>query len=111
MLAFSVTNQKIWVSSVEDLVVSKLTDNFMSKIKLEMVKLSSKLYVILNLLAYYNTTNFFFYHCAVNSDIFRVHLPTNSLLLIKKNIKIYIKIRLNIAPTCFGLRPSSGSLH
>ena len=23
----------------------------------------------------------------------------------------YIKIHINIAPTCFGLRPSSGSLH
>jgi len=29
----------------------------------------------------------------------------------KKHIKIYIKIHINIAPTCFGLRPSSGSLH
>ena len=32
-------------------------------------------------------------------------------LLIKKYIKIYIKIHINIGPTCFGLRPSSGSLH
>ena len=30
---------------------------------------------------------------------------------ILKNIKIYIKIHINIAPTCFGLRPSSGSLY
>ena len=29
----------------------------------------------------------------------------------KKRTKIYIKIHINIAPTCFGLRPSSGSLH
>jgi len=29
----------------------------------------------------------------------------------EKRIKIYIKIHINIAPTCFGLRPSSGSLH
>ena len=29
----------------------------------------------------------------------------------KEHIKIYIKIHINIAPTCFGLRPSSGSLH
>ena len=29
----------------------------------------------------------------------------------KKHIIIYIKIHINIAPTCFGLRPSSGSLH
>jgi len=40
-----------------------------------------------------------------------VHSPTNVLLLIKKHIKIYIKIHINIAPTCFGFRPSSGSLH
>ena len=39
-----------------------------------------------------------------------VHSPTNALSLIYKNIKIYIKIHINIAPTCFGLRPSSGSL-
>ena len=29
----------------------------------------------------------------------------------KEHIKIYIKIHINIAPTCFGLRSSSGSLH
>jgi len=28
-----------------------------------------------------------------------------------KHIKIYIKIYVNIAPKCFDLRPSSGSLH
>ena len=27
------------------------------------------------------------------------------------HIKIYIKMHINIAPTCFSLRPSSGSLH
>ena len=27
------------------------------------------------------------------------------------HIKVYIKIHINMAPTCFGLRPSSGSLH
>ena len=31
--------------------------------------------------------------------------------ILKKHIKIYIKIHINIAPTCFGLRSSSGSLH
>ena len=31
--------------------------------------------------------------------------------ILKLYIKIYIKIHINIAPTCFGLRPSSGSLH
>jgi len=30
-------------------------------------------------------------------------------LLIWEMFKIYIKIHTNIAPTCFGLRPSSGS--
>ena len=29
----------------------------------------------------------------------------------KEHIKIYIKIHINIPPTCFGVRPSSGSLH
>jgi hypothetical protein len=28
-----------------------------------------------------------------------------------ENIKIYIKTYIKIAATCFGLRPSSGSLH
>ena len=28
-----------------------------------------------------------------------------------ENIKIYTKTYIKIAPTCFGLRPSSGSLH
>ena len=28
-----------------------------------------------------------------------------------ENIKIYIKTYIKTAPTCFGLRPSSGSLH
>jgi hypothetical protein len=32
-------------------------------------------------------------------------------LLILENSKIYIKIYIKIAPTCFGLRPSSRSLH
>jgi len=31
--------------------------------------------------------------------------------LFKKHIKIYIKIHINIAPTSFGFRPSSRSLH
>jgi len=53
-----------------------------------------------------------FYRCTVHSDICRVHSPTNALLLIfKEHIKIYIKIHINIAATCFGLRLSSGSLH
>jgi hypothetical protein len=32
-------------------------------------------------------------------------------LLFLENSKIYIKTYIKIAPTCFGLRPSSGSLH
>ena len=36
-----------------------------------------------------------------------VHSPTNALLLNLEKFKIYIKININIAPTCFGLRPSS----
>jgi hypothetical protein len=32
-------------------------------------------------------------------------------LLTLENSKIYIKTHIKIAPTCFGLRPSSGSLH
>ena len=53
----------------------------------------------------------FFYCCTVQSDICTVHSPTNALFYFKEHIKIYIKIHINIAPTCFGLRPSSGSLH
>ena len=36
---------------------------------------------------------------------------THQQMHLKKHIKIYIKMHINIAPTCFGLRPSSGSLH
>jgi hypothetical protein len=32
-------------------------------------------------------------------------------ILILENTKIYIKTYIKIAPTCFDLRPSSGSLH
>ena len=41
----------------------------------------------------------------------RVHSQTTALSYFKRPIKIYIKMHLNIAPTFFGLRPSSGSLH
>jgi hypothetical protein len=40
-----------------------------------------------------------------------VHSPTNALLLNLEEFKIYIKIHINIAPTYFGLRPSSRSLY
>ena len=33
------------------------------------------------------------------------------LVSVLENIKIYIKTYIEIAPTCFGLRPSSGGLH
>jgi hypothetical protein len=33
------------------------------------------------------------------------------LLILKKKCKIYVKNYIKIAPTCFGPRPSSGSLH
>jgi hypothetical protein len=39
------------------------------------------------------------------------HSPTDAILLILENSKIYIKTCIKIAPACFGLRPSSGSLH
>ena len=52
-----------------------------------------------------------FYCCTVHFDICRVHSPTNALFYLKKYIKMCSKIHINIAPTCFGLRPSSGSLH
>jgi hypothetical protein len=45
--------------------------------------------------------------CTVHSDIYTVHSPTNALLLNLNEFKIYIKIHINIASTCFGLRPSS----
>jgi hypothetical protein len=41
-----------------------------------------------------------------------VHSPTHALFIkfsFLEKFKIYIRIHMNIAPTCFGLRPSSGS--
>jgi hypothetical protein len=47
----------------------------------------------------------------VHLEIAKVlHSPTDALILILENSKIYIKTYTKIAPTCFGLRPSSGSL-
>jgi hypothetical protein len=40
-----------------------------------------------------------------------VHSPTNLLFIKLGNVSIYIKMYIIIAPTCFGLRPSSGSLY
>jgi len=44
-------------------------------------------------------------------NLYIVHSPTNALLLNLEMFKIYIIIHINITPTCFGLRPSSGSLY
>jgi hypothetical protein len=54
-----------------------------------------------------------FYHCTVRFDIIEVPLFTNrcNFISVLENIKIYIKSYIKIAPTRFGLRPSSGSLH
>jgi hypothetical protein len=39
------------------------------------------------------------------------YLPTDALFMpVLESIKIYIKSYIKIVPTCFGLRPSSGSL-
>jgi hypothetical protein len=53
-----------------------------------------------------------FYRHTMHLDITKVFdSPTNVLLLILENSKIYIKTYIKIAPTCFGLQPLSGSLH
>jgi hypothetical protein len=47
----------------------------------------------------------------VHLDITKVfRSPTDALLLVLENTKIYIKTHIKIAPTCFSLRPSSGGL-
>jgi hypothetical protein len=51
-----------------------------------------------------------FYCCTVHSEIHIVHSPTNALFINLERFKIYTRIHTNVAPTCFGLRPSSGSL-
>ena len=45
------------------------------------------------------------------NSVYIVHSPTNVLLLNLEHIKVDIKIHINVAPTCFGLRPSSGTLY
>jgi len=57
-----------------------------------------------------------FYHftnrCTVHLDIIKVfYLPTDAFISVLENIKIHVKIFIKNAPTCFGLRPSTGSLH
>jgi hypothetical protein len=43
------------------------------------------------------------------SPKFFIHQQMHFLLILE-NSKIYIKTYVKIAPTCFGVRPSSGSL-
>jgi hypothetical protein len=45
-----------------------------------------------------------------NTPKFSIHQLMHFLLILE-NSKIYIQTYIKIAPTCFGLRPSSGSLH
>jgi hypothetical protein len=51
---------------------------------------------------------FIFAPCILNSILF-THQQMHYLLNLERN-KIYTKIHTNIAPTCFGLRPSSAWL-
>ena len=44
-------------------------------------------------------------------DLCIVHSPTNAIILNLKKFKIHIKCHINIPPTCYGLRPSSGSVY
>jgi hypothetical protein len=39
------------------------------------------------------------------------HSPTNALFIKLGRFKLYTIIHMNFAPTCFGLRRSSGSLY
>ena len=52
-----------------------------------------------------------FHSCTVHPDNIESFIyPTNAQLDCSKNVKIYIKIYMRGAPTCFGfLQPSSGS--
>jgi hypothetical protein len=54
----------------------------------------------------------YFYRCTVHLDhqILFIYQQMHFILVLG-DIKIYMKIYIKIAPTCFGLRPSSVSLH
>ena len=53
-----------------------------------------------------------FYLYTVDSKIYIVNTPTDALFIkLGKVLKIYIIIHINIATTCFGLRPSSGGMY
>ena len=57
--------------------------------------------------------SFFFHSCTVHIDIIESFIyPTDAQLDCSKNVKIYIKIYMRGAPTCFGFpQPSSGSYY
>ena len=61
---------------------------------------------------YYDQKMLTFYRCIVNCGVYILftHQQMHFLLNLEK-FKIYIKIHIIIAPTCFCLRPSSGSLY
>ena len=46
-----------------------------------------------------------------NGGLYIVHSPTNALFIKLGKVQIYVKIHIIIAPTYFGLRPSSGNLY
>jgi len=59
-------------------------------------------------------THFFFFHsCTVHLDAIESFIyPTDAQLDCSKNVKIYIKICMRGAATCFGFsQPSSGSYY
>jgi hypothetical protein len=51
------------------------------------------------------------YYVLICFNIKVFYLPTDALYISLEKVKIYIKTYIKIAPTYFGLRPSSGSLH
>jgi hypothetical protein len=51
-----------------------------------------------------NTYTSFFYTHTVHLDTIKVFLPTDAKVnCLKNNFKIYIKIDIKTAPTCFGV--------
>jgi hypothetical protein len=72
-------------------------------------------YSIENCIYEYNFLSFFnlpFYCCTVHLISSKsVIYQQMHFISVLENIKIFIKTYIKISPTCFGLRPSSGSLH
>ena len=54
---------------------------------------------------------FNFYRCTVHYGVYIVHSPTIAPFIKLGEVELYTRIHIIIAPTCFGLRPSSGSLY